>query len=46
MNKRRGLGGGGSPAEGRDCALADDFLPMTVSFYRALAFQAKVEEST
>jgi diguanylate cyclase (GGDEF)-like protein len=37
-----GVGGGADPDRG--CAFADDFLPMTVSFYRAPVFWAKVPE--
>jgi hypothetical protein len=46
VNERRGSDGGRSPDDaGRDCALADDFLPMSFSFYRARAFQLKSRKS-
>src|SRR6185295_14864155 len=44
VKEREGGGGGGGGDADRGWARADDFFPMTVSFYRAPPFWAKVPE--
>jgi diguanylate cyclase (GGDEF)-like protein len=44
VKERAGGDGGGVGDPDRGCALADDFLPISVSFYRAPVFWAKVPE--